>query len=87
MFPVLRPIPRMVFLIHCILLSASVVAQSDPRTYQVCMDGCVTAENAGDHQKAYDYLQQAEELALAENDPVKVGKVYLKRGEILMRLG
>ena len=87
MFPVLRPILRMVFLLQCILFGALVMAQSDPRTFQVCMDGCATAENAGDHQKAYDYLQQAEELALAENDPVKVGNVYLKRGEILMRLG
>jgi len=87
MFPKLRSPLRPIAVLHSILFGALLMGQADPRTYQICMDGCNTAESAGDHQKAYDYLQQAEELALSENDPVKVGKVYLRRGEILMRLG
>lgn len=87
MLPKLRSSFRPIAVLHSILFGALLMGQADPGTYQICMDGCSTAEIAGDHQKAYDYLEQAEELALAENDPVKLGNVYLKRGEILMRLG
>lgn len=87
MFLQVRSPLRPLAVLHSILLGALLMGQADPGTYQICMDGCNTAESIGDHQKAYDYLQQAEELAFAENDPVKVGNVDLKRGEIMMRLG
>lgn len=58
----------------------------DPYT-RACLDSCMEAETAGDHERAINHVDRAYDRALAGRDTLQQAALLVRRGEVRQRRG